>query len=301
MKRYNRKRQLSLYLGWILVVIGFLLLANTLKAQSDYPQLVTSKDGTPISYEVYGVGEPTLVFVHGWSCDARYWRKQVPYFSKKYKIILVDLAGHGHSGMTREKYTMKTFGEDVQAVVEETGSQNVLLIGHSFGGAVIAEAARLMPQRVKGLIGVDTFENIEYPLSRDEYNGMMAPFQENFQSGTRQFVKHMLLSNGDTLLNEWIMADMSAAPPTVALSAMTEYLSQSLTGEAAEMFNEIHLPVIAVKGDLWPVDYEANRRHMHSFDAIEIKNADHFLMLNRPDECNEALQQAITKIIEKNN
>ena len=42
-----------------------------------------SKDGTPISYEIYGNGEPTLVFVHGWSCDARYWRAQLPHFSKK--------------------------------------------------------------------------------------------------------------------------------------------------------------------------------------------------------------------------
>ncbi len=301
MKKYENKQKLNTYIGWALIIIGLLFLTNTLKAQSNCPHMVTSKDGTYISYEVYGVGEPTLVFVHGWSCDARYWQKQVSYFSKNYKIILIDLAGHGHSAMTREKYTMKAFGEDVQAVVEETESKNVILIGHSFGGAVIAEAARLMLHRVKGLIGVDTYENIEYPLSREEFNGMMTPFRENFQAGTRQFVQQMLLPAKDTLLSNWILADMSSAPQSVALSSMEEYLRQSITGEAAKIFDEIHVPVVAVKGDLWPVDYEANRRHMHSYDAIEIKNADHFLMLNRSDEFNKALMQAIAKIIEMNN
>ncbi|WP_163323726.1 alpha/beta fold hydrolase [Draconibacterium mangrovi] len=287
------KQKLKKYLGWGLIVIGLIFLANTLIAQSNYPKMVASKDGTQISYEVYGTGEPTLVFVHGWSCDARYWQKQVAEFSRNNRIILIDLAGHGHSGMTREKYTMKAFGEDVQAVVEATKSENVILIGHSSGGPVIADAARLMPHRVKGLIGIDTWENIEYPLSSEELNGMMAPFHENFQSGTRQFVQQMLLPAKDTLLNNWIIADMSAAPQRIALSSMEEVLMQSVTGEAAEIFEDIHLPVIVVKGDLWPVDYEANRRHMKSYEVIEIENADHFLMLNRPDEFNQALKQAI--------
>lgn len=294
------KQKLKKYLGWGLIVIGLIFLANTLKAQSNYPKMVASKDGTQISYEVYGTGEPTLVFVHGWSCDARYWQKQVAEFSRNNRIILIDLAGHGHSGMTREKYTMKAFGEDVQAVVEATKSENVLLIGHSFGGTVIAEAARLMPKKVRGLIGVDTFENIEYPLSREEFNSMMEPFQENFQPGTRQFVQQMLLPDKDTLLSNWIIADMSAAPQRIALSSMEEVLMQSVTGEAAEIFEDIHLPVLVVKGDLWPVDYEANRRHMQSYEVIEIENADHFLMLNRPAEFNQALRKAIETLSSKN-
>jgi len=296
MKKHDSKQKLNTYIGRVLIVIGLLFFANVLEAQSNYPQLVTSKDGTQISYEVYGTGEPTLVFVHGWSCDARYWQKQIPEFAKNHKIILIDLAGHGHSGTTREEYTMKAFGEDVRAVVEKTDSKNVILIGHSMGGTVIAEATSLMPNRVIGLICVDANENIEYPLSQEEFEGMMAPFCENFQAGTKQFVQHMLIPTGDTLLNEWIMADMPAASQSIALSAMKELLTQSITGEAATIFDDIKVPVTVVKCDMWPVNYEGNRRHMQSFEAIELKNTDHFLMLNRPDEFNKALQQAIESL-----
>lgn len=278
------------------LLVLFLTL-GAIRAQADWPHVIPSKDGTPISYEIYGAGEPTLVFVHGWSCDARYWRAQLPYFAKNHRVVMLDLAGHGHSGTTRSQHTMRAFGEDMRVVTESTGSRRVILIGHSMGGSVIAEAARLMPSRVIGLIGIDTLENIEYPMTREELKKMIAPLEKDFRTGSRQFVEEMISPQTDPQLREWILSDMSAAPPAVALSAMNNMMSQYITGEAAKIFDEIRIPVITVNGDMWPVNYEANRRHMLSFDAIVLKGADHFLMLNRPEQFNRALEKAISKIL----
>lgn len=276
-----------------------LLIVGAGRAHAEWPRVVHSKDGTPISYEVYGQGEPTLVFVHGWSCDARYWRAQVPHFSKKHRVVMLDLAGHGHSGSTRTKYMMLSFGEDVRAVVEAVGSRSTILIGHSMGGSVIAEAARLMPKRTMGLIGIDTLENVEYPLTQEAFDQMLAPFKKDFPVACQQFVKEMMLPSTDPLIRDWILSDMSAAPPAVAISAMNEVLSQYVTGELAKIFDEIRAPVVTVNGDLWPIDYEANRRHMSSFDAIVLKNTDHFLMIDRAEEFNKALEKAIETILTK--
>ncbi len=139
---------------------------------------------------------------------------------------------------------------------------------------VVAEASRLMPKSVIGLIGIDTLENIEYPMTRKE-------------------------PSTDPLIRDWILSDMSAAPPAVALSAMNEMMSQYITGESAEIFDEIRIPVVTVNGDLWPINYEANRRHMFSFDAIVLKDADHFLMMDRAEEFNRALEKAINMILQK--
>jgi pimeloyl-ACP methyl ester carboxylesterase len=280
------------------LVVLFLTL-GAIRAQAQWPHVVPSKDGTPISYEIHGAGEPALVFVHGWSCDARYWRAQLPYFAKNHRVVMLDLAGHGHSGAKRSEYTMKAFGEDVQAVTEATVSRSVILIGHSMGGSVIAEAARLMPNRVIGLIGIDTLENIEYPMTREELKNMIAPLEKDFQTGSRQFVKQMISPQTDPQLREWIVSDISTAPRAVALSAMKEMMSQYITGEAAKIFDEIRIPVITVNGDMWPINYEANRRHMFSFDAIVLKEADHFLMMDRPEEFNHALEKAIHTILGK--
>ena len=289
------KHLVSLVSCLVLLILTF----GDIQAQAEWPHVVLSKDGTPISYEIYGAGEPTLVFVHGWSCDARYWRAQVPHFSKKHRVVVLDLAGHGHSGMTRTKYTMGAFGEDVRAVTEAVGSPRVILIGHSMGGSVIAEAARLMPNRVIGLIGIDTLENIEYPMTSEELKKMIAPLEKDFRTGSRQFVGEMILPQTDPQLREWILSDVSAAPPAVALSAMNEMMTQYITGEAAKVFEKIRIPVITVNGDLWPINYEANRRHMFSYEAIVLKKADHFLMMDRPEEFNRALEKAIKMLLEK--
>lgn len=212
---------------------------------------------------------------------------------------MVDLAGHGHSGTTRSQYTMKAFGEDIQAVTEAVDSPRVILIGHSMGGTVIAEAARLMPDRVIGLIGVDTLQNVELPFTREKLDKMIAPLKKDFRTGTRHFVEEMISPGTDPALREWILSDMSAAPPAVALSAFNELISMYISGDAAKQFDGIRVPVISVSADLWPVNYEANRKHMASFDAVVIKGADHFLMMNRAEEFNNALEKAINTIAGK--
>jgi pimeloyl-ACP methyl ester carboxylesterase len=122
---------------------------------------VLSFDGTPIYYEVCGEGEPALVFIHGWCCERGYWVNQLSEFAQRHKVVAVDLAGHGESGLDRKAWTIPAFGEDVVAVAEKLGLSKAILIGHSLGGSVIVEAARRMPEQVIGLVGADTFRDVE--------------------------------------------------------------------------------------------------------------------------------------------
>ncbi|MBK9305325.1 MAG: alpha/beta hydrolase, partial [bacterium] len=245
-------------------------------------------------------GEPVLVFVHGWSCDARLLARAGASFCATSPR---DHAGPGRPRALRrrrERCTMASFGQDVQAVVEASGSRRVILIGHSMGGPVIAEAARLLPGRVAGLIGVDTLEDVEYRMTREELGGLMAPLRADFRAGSREFVAGMFAPDTDPELREWVLTDVSSAPPTIALSAMEEMMMQYVTGEAATVFEAIRIPVMAtVNGDLWPVNAEANRRHMAAFDAVILEGADHFLMMDRPQEFNQALERVIHVLAEQ--
>ncbi|MFC1837982.1 alpha/beta fold hydrolase [Thermodesulfobacteriota bacterium] len=291
----NKKAFFSLFACLFLLLTVF----GHASAKDSWPCVAYSADGTPIAYEVYGKGDPTLVFVHGWSCDSRYWREQIPEFSKKYRVVVLDLAGHGHSGISRTNYSSSAFGEDVKAVIEAVGSEKVILIGHSMGGAVTVEAARLMPGRVIGLIGIDTFQSIEVPLNHEMLRTIITPLEKNFQAGCREFVKQMLAPKTDPQLQEWIMSDMASAPPEVALSAMNNMVINFLTGESAGMFKDVRIPVITINGDLEPINAETNRKHMLSFEAVVIKEAGHFLMMARPAEFNKELHKAIIKLTGK--
>ena len=261
-------------------------------------KIATSADGTAINYYEYGQEGPVLVFVHGWSCDASYWKEQVEYFKEKYRMVLIDLAGHGRSGSERENYTMEAFGQDVKVVVESIGAEKMVLIGHSMGALVIAEAARLMPEKSIGLVAVDDLQNVEYPLGEEQFKEMTTPFKEDFKQGVRGFVTGMLHSDNSPV-NEWVISDMSLADPKVALSALSEALGGYLTGDVAKLFDELDVPVVAVNSDLWPTDVEANRRHIKDFELIELDGLDHFLMLKSPERFNPALEQAVKMILKK--
>ena len=282
-----------------LTLVTLMLVGSGLaRAEIQWPRMAESPDGVPISYEVTGQGEPTLVFIHGWSCDARYWRAQVPYFKVDHRVISIDLAGHGHSGLGRESYTMAAFGQDVKAVVEDVDVDQVILVGHSMGGPVSVAAAGLMPDRVIGVVGVDTFQNVGQAMSQEASEAWVAPLREDFRQGAGQFVSQMFIEATDAELRDWVIADMSAAPPEVAISAMSNMLTDMISGQALSAFSALEVPVVAINADIWPTDIESNQKHQPRFEAVIMDDTDHFLQMAEPDAFNRELQLVIARLLE---
>jgi pimeloyl-ACP methyl ester carboxylesterase len=251
----------------------------------------THPDGTPIAYESRGEGTPALVFVHGWSCDRSYWNEQLPAFSPDFRVVTVDLAGHGESGLTHGEWTISSFGEDVTAVVESLGLERVVLIGHSMGGDVILESARRLPGRVLGLVWVDTYRSLGIPKTDDRIQTLQAPFRSNFPEATRAFVRGLFPSNCDPALVERVVEDMSAAPPEIALQAMKA--AWSFDREVPGALAELKLPLTAITPDTPPGDIPSMRRH--GVEVVSMSDVGHFPMLEAPGRFNALLREVIER------
>jgi pimeloyl-ACP methyl ester carboxylesterase len=152
-------------IGDISLLLGSAWLFSCAGPPNDSPEwssgFVDSTDGVPISHKVAGDGPISLLFVHGWSCDQTYWREQLDHFAEDYRVVAVDLAGHGESGSDREMWSMSSLGGDVAAVIEDLGLHRAVLVGHSMGGPVIMEAAKLVPNQIIGLVAVDEFFDLD--------------------------------------------------------------------------------------------------------------------------------------------
>jgi pimeloyl-ACP methyl ester carboxylesterase len=262
---------------------------------------VQSFDGETITYNVYGGGDVTLVFVHGWSCDSRYWREQVPVFARKYRVVTMDLAGHGNSSMGRKIYSVESFAQDVKAVIEAVDANKVIVIGHSFGGEIVATAARQEAKKVIGIIGVDTLQNVEEWYSREEAGKLIGldGFKKDFKASVKTFVEQMMVKGMNPELKQWIIDDMSSAPANIGISALEEYTGTIADKKMISVFKEVKAPVRCVNTDLWPTNIEANRRYMSSFDVAIMKGVGHLPMLERPDEFNKLLNRSIQEITRK--
>jgi pimeloyl-ACP methyl ester carboxylesterase len=296
-KGYEMRRKTGLGIIKAGLILGAVFLTSC--SSSQQTKYARSFDGERIAYHTAGRGDVTLLFVHGWSCDSRYWREQVPVFAKEYQVITMDLAGHGDSGQTRKVYSIESFAEDVIAVIEKTGSKKVIVIGHSFGGEIVSTAASMEQKTVIGIIGVDTLHNVEESYSREQARRLIGidNFRKDFKAAAKVFIEQMMVKDVNQQLLQWVIDDMSSAPPEVGISALEEYTGTIADKKMINIFSEMKTPLICINADLWPTNPEANRRHIKSYDVKIMKGVGHFPMLERPDEFNRLLGESIKEII----
>ncbi len=277
--------------GLLLTGVALLLATSAVAAPATS---VRSKDGVSIRYESFGKGEPALVLVHCWSCDRHLWDGVVPRLSKDRRVVTLDLAGHGESGRDRKEWTIPAFGEDVRAVVEALGLKKVILAGHSMGGPVILEAARLLGGRVVGLIPVDTGLNVEKTNSPEEVAGMIAGLEKDYRATADAFTRqYMFTPKTDPALIERIVAKNVSAPPEIAIPCLRAALSY----DARPTLRVVRVPAYAVNADRFPTDVEANRRHFVSYDVTLMTGVGHYLMLEDPARFSELLAGAVSQLL----
>jgi pimeloyl-ACP methyl ester carboxylesterase len=253
--------------------------------------VVLTPDGIPIRFDAIGNGDRALVFVHGWSCDRTYWRHQVDAFVDSYRVVTIDLAGQGESGVGRASWTMPAFGADVVAVIDALGLLDVVLIGHSMGGDVIVEAALTLGDRVGGLVWVDTYRYLTEPSSEEDVDAFVAPFRRDFVGTTRSFVRGMFRPETDRDLVDWIVADMSSAPPDVAVEALNYAVANE--GPVMTALPRLAIPIVAINPDDRPTD--AASLGKFGIETIIASGVGHFLMLEHAKQFNRLLSEVLIK------
>lgn len=253
---------------------------------------VRSGDGVLVSYQMAGDGPVSLVFVHGWSCDRSYWKEQLDYFARIYRVVALDLAGHGGSGLNRNDWTIEAFGGDVAAVISGLGLKHVVLVGHSMGGPVVVETARIVPEELLGLVVVDALQDPDAPGMRlDAVQGSVAPFEENFSDAMRNLVSAaMFVPQSDPDLKAWIVEDMASAPPEVGVGALRNTLLWP-TRTRSEGLAALRIPVRLINSPLYPTDSAAAKRF--GMDVVIISGVGHFAMMEDPKTFNALLSSAM--------
>jgi pimeloyl-ACP methyl ester carboxylesterase len=256
------------------------------------PRIVVAADGVHVQYRVYGSGEPAIVLIHGWSCDSNYWRAQIPELKKKYTVVTVDLAGHGGTDGNRTEWTMARFGQDVAAAVAAVPNEKLILVGHSMGGPVAIEAARLLKSRVIGIIGVDTFKSIGAPPpSKAQVDAIIKKFEADFIGQTRSIVTtHFFAPGANEELKRKIAYDMSLTSPRVGVPSMRAVMEYDFTAP----LKDISVPIVAINANLGePVNEARIRKVLPKFRQVSFDGAGHFLMMEDPARFNPALESEI--------
>lgn len=104
-----------------------------------------------ISYSDTGKGT-AVVLLHGFLENSTMWDAFRPEFSKKYRVITIDLLGHGETGCLGYVHSMEDMADAVHAVLHELRIRKAIFVGHSMGGYVALAFAEMYPDIVKGIV-----------------------------------------------------------------------------------------------------------------------------------------------------
>src|ERR1700686_943212 len=130
-----------------------------------------NRDGIQIYYEVHGSGPP-LLLTHGYSSTSAMWQGQIEALSKRHKLVLWDMRGHGQSDYPDDPaaYSEALTVADMAALLDEVGARSAIVGGLSLGGYMALAFYRAHPERVRALLIIDTGPGFKKDDARDAWN-----------------------------------------------------------------------------------------------------------------------------------
>jgi pimeloyl-ACP methyl ester carboxylesterase len=255
---------------------GFLILTAFMAA--------ATVDSIQIHSSISGKGPKTILFVHGWTCDETSWKFQVPALSKDYKVITLDLPGHGQSGLPKDgKLTMDMFARAVEAVRAEAKVERVVLAGHSMGTPVVIQYARLFPQHTLALVFVDG------SMARSTGTGK-PPSVEEFRS-REGIIRGMFSPATSSEVQKLILTMMTHPSAEMALAAGAAMQDPAIWKD--DVFRQPILGLFAGHPGLTERDLKPR---FPNLELHHIPGTGHFLMLEKPEEFNRLLKSFLDKL-----
>lgn len=191
---------------------------------------VEIKDGR-LYYESHGKGLP-LVLIHGAWASHEWWRWQVPALSRHYRVLSLDVRGHGKSNPLNAASSVEDFTADLQVFLEKIETREVVLVGWSMGGLISIQYCLNYPSEVKALILIATRGHrnpfLKFHIIQQYLQARLSLFMafsstrqyhrepEKFPSETRDWlameVRRMLSPTAPKEVFDWVLADFTNNP-----------------------------------------------------------------------------------------
>ncbi|GHC93644.1 alpha/beta hydrolase [Streptomyces violaceochromogenes] len=255
-----------------------------------------SREGT-LRYLKAGTGAP-LVLLHTVRTQAEHFRALIPLISDQYTVYALDLPGMGYSEIVPgASYDEPAMRAGVKRLLTELDLDDVTLVGESMGAVLALTAAADLPERVRRVIAVNTYDfrgGIARSglLARVVVSGVLAPGVGPVVAGVepKPALRKILQGGlGDkTALHEDYVDELLRVGARPGYPAVARAVYQALPSliAARSRYREVKAPVHLVYGEKdWsrPSDREANKRLLPAAGFTQVPEAGHFIALERPD------------------
>jgi pimeloyl-ACP methyl ester carboxylesterase/predicted glycosyltransferase len=280
--------------------------------QPDHDGFV-DRAGVKIAYEVFGTGEPTIIFLPSWQIiHSQQWKLQVPYLSEHFRVIAYDSRGNGRSDRptTADDYTDEEIVADAVAVLDAAGVERAVFAGTSMGGLYGLEAAAWYPERVLGVVAIGTVAPFIAPVEPGE-----SPFYDVGAAGS---VAAYCDQQGLRSYPDFVEAFMRAALPephrtkpiedavgwgletTADVLALTaEARGRTSKSDFEDVCRAVRCPVLIVHGDrdgIIPYPHGVALAELLGVGLVTIEGGGHLPSLGDPVRCNLLIREFVESL-----
>ncbi|MBN3724814.1 alpha/beta fold hydrolase [Burkholderia sp. Ac-20379] len=236
-----------------------------------------------------------VMFIHGWTCDAHDWMWQLPHFERRYRVIAVDLRGHGRSTVTPPgTYRQAHYVADIESMLAaQSAGGKFVLIGHSMGAQIAARLAATRPDLVGAVVSIDGSLGVSGAAA-----DFLATLTHDLETGdpaekVPALFQLLYDANTDPALQRWHARRAQGTPAHVARESFGPLYfgdDQIGMGEASEAFcRSLAVPVYHLGRD----PEQATRMRAwfaHPQSRVERwSDTGHWIMQDRKDDVNAAV------------
>ena len=234
-----------------------------------------------------------LVLIHGWCSNKFHWNPQIDFFKNGFRVIAMDLRGHGASSAPDGGYSFSNFASDINYLLNDLGVKHPIIFGHSMGGAIAIHLAVVFGHNAKGLVMVDGSLNIAEHESKIESNDRIRNFKQNDSSSEiadryGSFFSHM----NDASLGKMIIKDAVKTPEHVAYASLLALYRD----DVINVGKSIKVPALYIANAYSPRSSEEVKKFVPNSNFAQVVHAGHFLHLEDIEQANAILNNFVNNI-----
>jgi pimeloyl-ACP methyl ester carboxylesterase len=257
-------------------------------------------NGITLGYHDRGRGVP-LVFLHAFPFNRTMWAPQEEALSSQFRVITIDLRGHGESDAPAWRYSLEQYAVDVKELLARLGVPKALFVGLSMGGYLEFALYRQFPETILGLVFADTRAEADKP---EQVKWRFDLAQRTAAVGPSAVVDEMLLKllspktyPQRPALVEQVRSIISAAPVTGIIG---DLMALAERPDSSSLLSSIHVPTLVIVGEddvlTPPADAERIARGIRGARLVTIPEAGHLSNMEQPVSFNRALEEFLTDI-----
>lgn len=247
-----------------------------------------------IRYLEDGKSSDTIILVHGLGASAERWQYVIPYFSKKYHVIIPDLIGFGYSDKPIVDYTINFFVKFLVDFLDSLEIKKCIMIGSSLGGQIVAEFAMQYSQILKKMILVSPSGFMEYSTPTLEAY-MMAAFNPD-ERNTRKAFEMMYGPNNGVAANEFLNRMKIPGAQEAFISTL---MHASRTKIDCEKLSSLSIPTLIVWGTQDVVIPPDNAKSFFSCltncSYVEMAGCGHVPYVDKPEDFSNIVLEFLSR------